>query len=63
MQRSDTKPWWKYAWPWILMGGPALAIVGCAITIWMAFTVSPDTQLHDGVVQHGLKVTEQKAAH
>lgn len=63
MQRSDTKPWWKYAWPWILMSGPAIAVIGCIVTIWMAFNVSPETPLHDGVVRHGLKVTDQKVGH
>ena len=34
-----TLPWWRQRWPWLLMAGPALAIVGCAITIVLAFQI------------------------
>ena len=30
---ESDQPWWQQRWPWFLMAGPALAIVGCAITI------------------------------
>lgn len=63
MQLNDTKPWWKYRWPWILMSGPAVAVIGCTITIWVAFNVNPDTPLHEGVLKQGLKVIDQKVAH
>jgi len=31
-------PWWKHRWPWLLMMGPALAVVGGGYTGWLAFT-------------------------
>ena len=41
------------------MSGPALAVIGCAITIWLAFD-GADPPIHDGVEHYGLKVTEKK---
>jgi hypothetical protein len=58
MSNQNDRPWWKHRWPWLLMSGPALAVAACAVTIWMAFNVSVDVALHDGVEQHGLKVTD-----
>jgi hypothetical protein len=41
------------------MSGPAIAVVGCAITIWLAFD-GADQPIHDGVERVGLKVVEKK---
>ena len=56
-ERSPTsaKPWWKQRWPWFLISGPVIAIVGCIITISLAYS-DPDPQIKDGVVKQGLKV-------
>ena len=53
-------PWWKQLWPWLLISGPAAAVVACAITIWLAVYSWPDLQLHEGVMSRGLKVDEVK---
>ena len=49
-------PWWRQSWPWLLMAGPAVAIVGCAITIILAFQGFSDQPIVDGGVKHGLVV-------
>ena len=36
--REDTQPWYKEPWPWILMAGPAIVMVACIYTIYLAFT-------------------------
>lgn len=59
MQNENQEPWWKHRWPWILMSGPAIAVVGCAITIWLAFD-GADQPLREGVEHVGLKVMEKK---
>ncbi len=51
-------PWWKQLWPWLLISGPAIAMLGCAITIWLAFTSYPDLSIRDGVLKQGLKVEQ-----
>ena len=55
-----TLPWWRQRWPWLLMAGPAVAIVGCAITIVLAFQGFSDQAIFDGGVKRGLVV--EKAA-
>lgn len=43
MKRSDIAgpdrpaPWYRHRWPWLLIAGPALTIVGCIVTIVLAF--------------------------
>jgi hypothetical protein len=54
--KSEVKPWWKQLWPWLLISGPALAAVGCAITIWLALTRHADQPILDGVTKRGLKI-------
>lgn len=51
-----TTPWWKEPWPWILMAGPALAIVGCAITIALALRSFSDQPIIEGGMKRGLVV-------
>ena len=54
--QKATGPWWKEPWPWFLMAGPALAIVGCAITIALAVKNFSDQPIQDGGVKRGLVV-------
>ena len=59
MKRAEEgKPWWREPWPWILMAGPAAAIIGCAITIYLAFNHFGDQEIHDGGVKRGLVVSK-----
>lgn len=56
---EESKPWWREPWPWILMAGPAAAIVGCIITIVLAMQHYGDQAINDGGVKRGLVVTKQ----
>lgn len=49
-------PWWREPWPWLLMLGPAVAIVGCIITIALALQNFSDQPIYDGGVKRGLLV-------
>ena len=55
-QNKKSGPWWKEPWPWFLMAGPALAIVGCGITITLAVKNFSDQPIQDGGVKRGLVV-------
>jgi len=44
------------------MAGPAIAIVGCAITIYLAVTRMVDEPVVEGVQQQGLVVQRLPAA-
>lgn len=57
-QNEDGRPWYREPWPWILMAGPALAIVGCGITIYLAVANFGDQEIRDGGVKRGLVVTK-----
>lgn len=52
----DVKPWYRERWPWLLMAGPFVAIVGCAITIYFAVTQFGNQALTEGAVKRGLVV-------
>ena len=56
------KPWWKQLWPWLLISGPAVAMIGCIITIWLAVNLYADKPLRDGVQKQGFKVELLKEA-
>ena len=36
LRSSDSNPWYKERWPWLLMAGPAIVIVAGFITAWLA---------------------------
>lgn len=55
-QSPAPRPWYREPWPWILMAGPAAAIVGCAITIVLAVQNFSDVAIEDGGVKRGLVV-------
>lgn len=59
-EQQTTKPWWKQLWPWLLISGPAVAMIGCIITIWLAVNFHADKPLREGVVKQGLKVEQIK---
>lgn len=54
---SQGKPWWKEPWPWLLISGPAIAMIGCAVTIWVAMQHA-DRPIVDGVVRQGLVIRQ-----
>jgi hypothetical protein len=62
IEQQMVKPWWKQLWPWLLISGPAIAMIGCVITIWLAVNMYADKPLRDGVVKQGLKVEQLKDA-
>lgn len=61
-EQETMKPWWKQLWPWLLISGPAVAMIGCIITIYLAIYLHADKPLRDGVVKQGLKVEQLKEA-
>jgi len=34
--RSDSMPWYRYPWPWLLMAAPLTAVIWGATTLWIA---------------------------
>ena len=48
-------PWYRYRWPWILMTGPAVAVVAGVITMYIAFTHA-DPLVVDQYYKEGLAI-------
>jgi hypothetical protein len=61
-EQQITKPWWRQLWPWLLISGPAIAMIGCIITIYLAINLYADKPLREGVVKQGLKIEQLKEA-
>lgn len=61
LQERDSGPWYREPWPWLLMAGPFVAIIGCVITIVLAFQNNPDHDVRLGARKHGLVVIREGA--
>jgi hypothetical protein len=57
---TDTKPWYRHPWPWILMAGPFTVIVAGVFTTYLA-VVSNDGLVEDDYYKQGLAVNQQSA--
>jgi hypothetical protein len=51
----SARPWYREAWPWLLMSGPAAVIVAGAITTWIAFA-SADGLVAEDYYKQGLGI-------
>ena len=60
-EKTGNKPWWREPWPWILIAGPALAVIGCVITIVLAFNNFADQAVVDGGSKRGLVIERTDA--
>lgn len=58
--KHQAKPWWKEPWPWLLMSGPLVAMIGCGVTIWLASSHA-DVPV-GGAARHGLVIEKVDAA-
>ncbi len=58
-EQLDRGPWWREPWPWLLMAGPLVAMIGCAITMTLAFKSFSDQPIYDGGMKRGLVVEKQ----
>ena len=56
--RHAVRPWYREPWPWILMAAPAAAIVGCAVTIWLAMATA-DGLVADDYYRQGLAINRE----
>tara|TARA_R110000851_G_scaffold333485_1_gene513772 strand:+ start:39790 stop:40059 length:270 start_codon:yes stop_codon:yes gene_type:complete len=54
--KTGTRPWWKEPWPWILMAGPFITLIGCVVTIVLAVHYYSDQAIDDGGQRKGLVV-------
>ena len=55
-----TRPWYREPWPWLLMAVPAAAVVGGAVTLWLALS-SADGLVADDYYRRGLAINRELA--
>lgn len=55
---SRVVPWYKQPWPWFLITLPALAVVGSAITVWLAVR-SADGVVATDYYKRGLAINRE----
>jgi hypothetical protein len=52
---TDTGPWFREPWPWLLMSGPAVAIIAGFVTLYLAVTTE-DGLVVDDYYKQGLAI-------
>jgi hypothetical protein len=55
-----TAPWYRHAWPWLLMSGPAAVVVAGAVTAWIAFA-SADGLVAEDYYKQGVAINKVTA--
>ena len=55
------RPWYREPWPWILMAGPAAALVACLVTVYLAVARYTDPPITEGATREGLVVRKVPA--
>ena len=56
---TDTQPWYRQGWPWLLISLPASAVIGGIITLVLAIQ-SPNALVVDDYYKEGLAINEKK---
>jgi uncharacterized protein len=54
---TRAQPWYRERWPWILMAGPAIAVVAGIFTAWLAIR-SDDGLVQDDYYKQGLAINQ-----
>lgn len=56
--RASTAPWYRHRWPWFLMIGPAMVLVGGFVMIWLA-TSRPDAMVVGDYYRQGKAINQE----
>lgn len=57
MREARGNAWYREPWPWLLMSGPALAVIAGAATLWLAVK-SDDGLVADDYYKQGLAINQ-----
>lgn len=55
--KYETRPWYKEPWPWIVIAGPASAVIAGAAMLWLAID-SNDGLVIDDYYKEGLSINQ-----
>ncbi|AVO42276.1 FixH family protein [Simplicispira suum] len=51
------KPWWKFGFVWLVIGGPAVVVVASFVTLWLAIR-TPDPVIDENYYQNGIAINK-----
>lgn len=57
---TKSSVWYREPWPWILMSGPAVAVIGSLVSAYLAIH-GADPVVDDNYYQHGLEINRELA--
>jgi len=55
---QPSAPWYRHRWPWFLMIGPALVLVGGAVMMWLAMS-RPDAMVVGDYYKQGKAINQE----
>ncbi|MCT9811664.1 FixH family protein [Acidovorax sp. Be4] len=53
----DPRPWWKFGFVWMVVGGPAVVVVAGLATFWIA-AANPDPVIDPDYYRHGIEINQ-----
>ena len=59
---TKSSVWYREPWPWILMSGPAVAVIGSLVSAYLAIH-GADPVVDENYYQHGLQINRELAQH
>jgi hypothetical protein len=59
-EATKSRVWYREPWPWILMSGPAVAVIGSLVSAYLAIH-GADPVVDEDYYQHGLEINRELA--
>jgi uncharacterized protein len=59
-QTTERTVWYREPWPWIVMAGPALAVIGSLVSTYLAVH-GADPVVDENYYEHGLQINRELA--
>lgn len=53
----DPRPWWKFGFVWMVIGGPAVVVVAGFVTLWIA-VANPDPVVDPDYYRKGMEINQ-----
>jgi hypothetical protein len=61
MSTDTARPWYRHVWPWLLILPPAAAVIGGALTLYLAIS-RPDALIREDCHRDGATMVCGEAA-
>ncbi|MDD2712140.1 MAG: FixH family protein [Simplicispira sp.] len=54
---SNSRPWWKYGYVWLIISGPTVVVLAGFYTLWLAIN-SPNQILSDNYYRQNIEINK-----